>query len=181
MNNKLNKLLLASGLLVGSTVAIIPNREVFSIPVQIKQAQATTANVVEDNNFRFKLNSCSRRGKAVSCSLLITNLDKDRELRLWSGSNNSPRIMDREGNEYLPKKVDLGSKTTGNATNYVGTKLMQGIPIKAAFHYDVPQNISKLAILEVNYVLSGSTPNKAEFRDVSIVMSANTSTPQRKK
>ena len=181
MNNKLTRLLLISGLVIGSTAAIMTNQKVFGSTVQTKEAQTNVANIVEEDNFRFKLNSCSRRGKTISCSLSITNLDKDRELRFWSGSNNSPRIIDSEGNEYFPKKVDLGSKTTATTNNYVVTKLIQGIPIKAAFHYDVPQNISKLAILEVNYVLSGSIPNKAEFRDISIVMGANTSTSQRKK
>lgn len=179
MNNKLTRLLLVSGLVIGSTTALITNQKVFGNAVQTKQAQPNNANIFEDDDFRFKLNSCSRRGKIVSCNLLVTNLDKDRRVGISSGSWNNPtapRIIDSEGNEYLPEKVDLGSKTI-NRGNIIYIKLIQGIPIKAAFYYDIPQNISKLAILEVNYISNGF--GKAEFRDISITKSA--STPQRKK
>ena len=190
MNNKLTRLLLASGLLVGSTAAIIPNQEVFSIPVQIKQAQTNTAKIVEDNNFRFKFNSCLRRGTTVSCSILITNLDKDRKFEISSNTDNyrnlvSPRIIDSEGDEYLPEKVELGSNSASitKSQYFAEIKLIQGIPTKATFHYNVPQNISKLAIVAVNYYLESekkrSIAYKAEFRDISITKTA--STPQRKK
>jgi hypothetical protein len=189
MNHKLTKLLLVSGLVIGSTAAIMTNQKVFSIPVQIKQAQANTANIVEDNDFRFKFNSCLRRGKTVSCSLLITNLDEDRKFEISSSTDNyrnlvSPRIIDSEGDEYLPEKVELGSSSASKPKRqyFAEIKLIQGIPTKATFHYDVPQSISKLAIVEVNYYLESekrrSVAYKAEFRDVAITIGANTSTPQ---
>lgn len=192
MNHKFTRLLLVSGLIVGSTAAIIPYQEVFSRPVQIKQAQTNTASIVEDNNFRFKLNSCLRRGTTVSCSVLITNLDEGREVEISSRTDSwnkivPPRIIDNEGNEYVPEKIDLGSSKASE--NKIPTsaeiKLIQGIPTKATFHYEVPQNISKLAILEVNYYLESEKrvrpTYKAEFRDVAITKSANTSTPQNRR
>jgi hypothetical protein len=134
---------------------------------QTSQQEKPTAQVVEDNDFKFQLQSCQRAGKKVTCSLLITNLaNRDRPLRL----NNNSRSFDFSGNEYFAYRAQIG-KDRGTGTR---TKLLTGIPIKASVSFELPQSATQLAAIEIaynsyyDYLHHDGT---VKFRDVDIISS----------
>lgn len=190
---KIAQKLVAGGLILG---CVISNNAISAIPtnsVKLAQAKTNNSKIVEDNNFKFQFNNCLRRGTTVSCSVLITNLDSDRKVEITSLADTffniyPPRIIDNEGNEYVPEKVELGSNTAFKKVipTSAEIKLIKGIPTKATFHYEVPQNINKLAIVEVNYYLESEKRRKptfkAEFRDIDITTGAASRTmPQNRR
>lgn len=196
MNNTLKtaQKLVAGGLILGCVISSNVASAIPTTSVKLAQAKTNDSKIVEDNNFKFQFNNCLRRGTTVSCSVLITNLDEDRKVEMSSAVDTwykiePPRIIDNEGNEYVPEKVDLGSNTAFKKVipTTAEIKLIQGIPTKATFHYEVPQNINKLAIVEVNYYLESDKRRKptykAEFRDIDITTGAvsRTTTPQNRR
>ena len=115
----------------------------------VKQSKGET--VIEQDNFKFELQRCQRGGQGVTCQFLIANIgDADRKLELMGDSNagNKSRIFDFSGNEYGAKSSQLGESANKIAA---GTTLIRGIPVKGSIQFELPQQITRLAVLEVGY------------------------------
>lgn len=194
MNNKLTRLLLVSSLVAANTIAIMPASMASNI-VQTKQTKANNSKIVEDNNFRFQIQSCLRKGSTVNCGVLITNLDsEDRKIAFFTTEEpydfkiTPPRIIDIEGNEYSPETIQIGSDKAfgGGLYKRIDKRLIRGIPTKVNLNFSVPPTVSKLAVIEVNYLLdvgnNKTEPFKGELRDVEIAGATSTpTTPQRRR
>lgn len=99
----------------------------------------------EQNNFLFELQGCKASGSAVTCDFLITNkAEKDRELWLLIIS----RIIDDFGNEYYPRKMQLGRESASSA---IYNTLISSIPTKATFDFEgVSLKASKFSLFEID-------------------------------
>jgi mRNA-degrading endonuclease HigB of HigAB toxin-antitoxin module len=150
-----------------------------------EQGTSTATQTFEDNGLKFDLKNCQRVQQTVTCNLLITNFgNPDRQVGLYGNHNYvyvpKPQIFDDSGNQYVVKQVQFGKeKSTTNAW----TTLIKGIPVKATISFELPQEVTKLAVLEV--VVSNDrrySPDylqgKAQFRDVDIVASNPSSVPR---
>ncbi|MBA3920774.1 MAG: hypothetical protein H0X31_03300 [Nostocaceae cyanobacterium] len=112
-------------------------------------------------------------------------MDEDRNVQIASShyGGTPPRIIDVEGNEYVPQNLRFGSQDAFKEVIPVSAtvKLLRGIATKVTINYEVPQNISKLAVIELDYKLGERNECKTEFRDIDITGTTSISTPQRQR
>ncbi len=160
---------------VGNIVCgtLVPQTTSQDTPIQPQQ--------VEQNGFRFELQSCDRNGDTVECSLLITNVgQRSRDLKLYSsqarGTGRSPsRAISTSGEEFATTIYELGNDRTTSSWRVRNT-LASGVPMRAKFTFNnvLPQT-TQLALVDIGFGVldtgtistnfSGST---AQFRNVVI-------------
>lgn len=137
----------------------------------LKQSKAE--QVIEEKGLKWELLNCSRAGQKVNCNFLVTNVgQEDNNVDLESDSDS--RIFDLSGNEYPAKGSQIG-KSQSFESFASSTTLIRGIPTKASVSFELPQEITKLAVLEVATYFDG----KIQFRNVNVSSSqaSNPATP----
>jgi hypothetical protein len=159
---------------VTATIASASELVVKSNPVTIvqvtQQEESNAKQTVENDDLKFQLQGCQRKAKQVNCYFNITNTaNADRGITLWAG-NRPSRIIDVDGNEYTPKTVQIGKSQGGYAAE---TKLLPGISMKASLSFEISQEVTKLAVLEVSYFAGNFS--KVEFRNIDIIGSGSNS------
>lgn len=122
----------------------------------VKQSKAE--QVVEEKGLKWELQNCRRAGQKVICNFSVTNVgQEDRRVQLTSGYS---RTFDLSGNEYPAKGTQIGT----NQISYdSSTTLIKGIPTKASVTFELPQEVTKLAVLEVSFY-----DGKVQFRDINV-------------
>lgn len=118
--------------------------------------------------FTFEIKQCTLFGKRLTCEILITNNDRDKDLQIYYASNtNSSKAIDDSGNEYEPNKIQFGSKEGGSYT-----RLVTGIPVKLILIFDdLPQSTNSLRLLQIsaNFEKKDYFENpSAQFRNVPV-------------
>ena len=153
-----------------ATVALSSLPSVTATPGIVAQnvKQSKAEQVIEENGLKWELLNCSRASQKVICNFLVTNVgQEDRRGVLLSDS----RIFDLFGNEYLAKGSQIGkSQSSINSS----TTLIRGITTKASVSFELPQEITSFAVLEVS-----SSDGKFQFRDVNVrgVQASNPTNP----
>ncbi len=156
-----------------ATVALSSLPSVTATPGIIAQnvKQSKAEQVIEENGLKWELLNCSRAGQKVICNFLVTNVGQpDREVSLYGGS--SSRIFDLSGNEYPARGSQIGkSRSSGDSS----TTLIRGIPTKASMSFELPQEITSFAVLEV----SSFNFATLQFRNVNVsgVQASNPTNP----
>jgi hypothetical protein len=128
--------------------------------------------VVKDNDYEFQLQNCIKKSSTeVICNFLITNLtNSDNSL----GISNKTRAFDSSGIEYLTTTYALGSSQVSRSTVGINTKLLQGVPIKSSFTFEVPQDVNELIALELPYWYAvGNIAEWSEVKFGNIKISSN--------
>ncbi|WP_299410404.1 hypothetical protein [Acaryochloris sp. IP29b_bin.148] len=125
-----------------------------SAPVSTSPQDTAVIQVVEDNDYRTKLQGCKRSNENIKCDLLITNLlKKDRYFRLWTRES---RMISDAGDEFIPKEVQIGIKS-GNFNS--GNTLVSSIPVKGSITFEgVSRKINNFSLLELKYDGAGRDP-----------------------
>jgi hypothetical protein len=138
-------------------------------PQNSSQENSVSKLTFKNEEFQFELKKCQRKQGIVTCDFFWKNLaSKNRTVSLGNGSSIRSRCFDFSGNEYFPQEVQLG-KSQGQEASI---SLIPGIAVKASLRFELPQDITKLAVLEVKYDnVSGGQFQSAEFRNVDIVVS----------
>jgi hypothetical protein len=124
----------------------------------VKQSKAEQVFEDEENGFKWELQNCRRTGQKVTCNFLVTNVgQEDRSVHIDTYES---RMFDLSGNKYSAKGSQVGNSQL--------ITLIKGIPTKGSIIFELPQEITKVAILEM--VLYRITPGstKLQFRDVNI-------------
>lgn len=155
-----------------ATVALSSLPSVTATPGIVAQnvKQSKAEKVVEENGLKWELLNCSRAGQKVICNFLVTNVgQEDKRVQLAGGSYS--RIFDLSGNEYPAKGSQIGKDQSSNDS---ATTLIRGIPTKASVSFEPPQEITSLAVLEVDYY-----NGKFQFRDINVsgVQASNPTNP----
>jgi hypothetical protein len=142
-------------------------------PTKVAQGlnQSKAEETDEEYGFKFRLQDCKRGGKTVVCNVLATNLKSDNQQIYisWSTLVRS-RVVDSSGNEYLAKQAQIG-KSIAKDGEILSANLIAGIPTKLIYSFDIPPEVTNLAVIEVNYQIAGaSTPTyrKVAIRDITI-------------
>ncbi|BAZ53773.1 hypothetical protein NIES4103_64560 [Nostoc sp. NIES-4103] len=150
----------------------------------LKQDTATgeNSNVIQQENISFNLQKCQRnaQSKIVSCQLLITaTSEMNQRIQLYGNRETaSPRVFDLSGNEYTANFVQLGKyKSTSDSNGSVVNELIPGIATKLIVNFDLPQDLTQLAALEIKY----DSYKQAAFRDIKITTVANAVRPNNRK
>ena len=132
----------------------------------VPPTSTTDLNLVEiENGYRFNLQNCVRISSTnVSCNFLITNLDysDDPELII----SNDTRVFSSSGNDYYPRKYYLGSQKRISIESTVRNKLLQNIPMKSSFTFEVPKEVNEFTALELKYLYSEWS--KIKFHNIKI-------------
>lgn len=123
--------------------------ETATTPPKAKAQPTKTQQSVEAQGFTFALLECKRSGENVTCSVLITSNDQDRELRIYGYfERDKTRIIDEFGNEYKPKQIQLGNVYIDSGTSLENV-LVAGIPVKAILSFEeVESQAGMIALLE---------------------------------
>lgn len=141
-------------------------------PTKVAQGlkQSKTEEVDEESNLKFAVQDCSRSNQTIICSVLVTNQkNENQEFRFLGtgyGETTKSRIIDISGNEYTAKLIKIGQKEDSEG---ISTQLIKGVPIKISFTFQVPREVTKLAVVEVNYQYPATTKiRQVQLRDVNI-------------
>ena len=116
-------------------------------PRKPKKKPIVALQKIEADNFTFELKECKMSGTNVTCDLLITNNDQDRELKLNNKSYRpSSRIFDDFGNEYGATQVQIGNKKGSHPR----ILLISGVPTRVKLYFEkVSPQASRITLLEV--------------------------------
>jgi hypothetical protein len=115
---------------------------------------------IQDNGVRYELTACRRVETSVVCRLSLLNKgEKDIAV---SFKTSGTRFIDKDGEEYLSKEVQIGSvKSETEAEN----TLISDVPTKGTITFDAPApNVATMAVLAINHS-PGAT---LKFRNVKI-------------
>ena len=145
-----------------------------------KEGEAVSGELlkVTVRNLTIEIINCKKSGKDVTCDLIITNNDPDRELCIWwSGYQKYiNRIFDEFGNEYWADSVKLANKTAkfGNPSHSrrsLNHLFVSGIPIKISFTFLGEMLLPKANILSLFefWLNEGDKNFKIQFRDIPIM------------
>jgi len=141
-------------------------------PEKPKEKSSALLQKVETNDFTFEVKGCKMSGASITCDLLITNNDEDREFGLNGGGGwyrGISRIFDDFGNEYRAKRIQIGNKKAVEPANPLRTLLVSGVPTRAKLYFEkVSPKAKRITLLEVGYSLGSDKSLKAQFRNVSL-------------
>lgn len=130
----------------------------------ISSQNSATGTSTENSGFLFENKGCREANEQIICNFLITSQKQDKRLSLYANYGTDSRIIDSNGDEFIARSVQLGSR---QSNRYVIAVLAQDIPLKAELSFPkVSPKTNQLALLE----LSGSGGNsfKAQFRNVPV-------------
>jgi hypothetical protein len=145
---------------VTPSIAPTPSPQVSSPPDSNGSLSSTTTEL---EGFLFSLQGCLWKEEATNCTVLITNQQEDRELRLFIGQGS--RIIDLNGVEYPSDEIAFGSESRSRGYAGVTARLAKGVPLRVVLTFPkVPSQVNKLALLEI----SGSDSITIQFRDVPV-------------
>lgn len=105
----------------------------------------------DTNNFTFELKQCKMSGTTITCEVLITNNEKDKQLEIYGAGyyGGYSRMIDNKGNEYKADLIQLGSNSIKKHGN-VGATLVSGIPTTAKFSFiDLAEQPDFIALLDI--------------------------------
>lgn len=120
-------------------------------PAKPKEKRYAAIQKVEANNFTFELQECKMSGTNITCKLLITNNDQDRELtvnphRFIGGHwRNLSRIFDDSGNIYEATQVQIGNQRGRKAK----LMLISDVPTRLILNFEeVSPQARRISLLE---------------------------------
>ncbi len=140
-------------------------------PEEPKEKPRAALQKVEANDLTFELKEAKMSGTNITCKLLITNNDQDRELRLLSSKhgyiyNEKSRLFDNIGNEYGSILAQIGNKKGRHPI----ILLVSGIPTQAILYFEkISSQARRIALLELCYWDSlTKKPTQVQFRNIPL-------------
>jgi hypothetical protein len=110
--------------------------------------------------FRLALNGCELAGKKISCALVLTSADQDRELNLNVAA--ATRIFDDSGNEYATGRIEIANKSA--MRGYLKSLFVAGVPTRVRVHFDnVSTQARAISLFELDCYAF-----KVQFRDIPL-------------
>lgn len=150
------------------------------LPPSTSTVKPKTIKKVIVRNFTIEMTRCKRTGDRITCNLLITNNEQDRELGVWyrgrTVENLPPKIFDDFGNEYWANSVQLANKETQFDYKYGWTGaddilkhlFILGISTKLCFYFDGVEPGSKNVALFEFWLRESDKNIKIQFRNIPI-------------
>ncbi len=140
--------------------AVKPKPAAVAKPEAAKQTNVG-ATTIQEAGIRYSLSFCRRVETSVVCRLSLLNKnEKDTAVSLKVSGT---RFIDKDGEEYLSKEVQIGSvKSESEAEN----TLISDVSTKATVTFDAPPaNVATMAVLAINHSPGGIL----KFRNVKIL------------
>jgi hypothetical protein len=178
-------IVLSSSVTVVSAKAVsIPQIMGQRMPSEILLAQSA---VDEDSNLKFEPRGC-RRTKAtqVICDVLITNLGNTRQGMKFGVYGNATNAIDSSGTVYGAKRVQSGESfadingSNGTVCGCFSISIAAGIPTKVTFTFEIPQEVTELAALDVDFA-SSSGGKRIAISNIGTIATQSNSAPPRQR
>lgn len=150
--------------------AMLNSAKSISMPVP-KPVISKPKPKVEYQLYTFELTDCRLFGTRITCELLVTNNDKDRELDIRGSyyAGGKTRLIDQRGNEYGVSKVQLGGDERKENAR---ANLVTGVPFKLVLVFDnMPQDMTTISLLDISVEGTGSV----QFRNIPLTIATPTS------
>jgi Caspase domain len=120
---------------------------------------------ISRNGMQFQLKGCNRTGSSMRCELLITDESGSRNLCLHGRGTLPSTIVDSQGQQYLPERLEFGS---GRANGYTCQDLTQGIGLSGVvFFKNMPTKFNQVPLVEFGFHRKQDR-FKIQFQNVSI-------------
>ncbi len=122
-------------------------------PQSDSRVKVHPVRTVEEGGFVFQAIDCKRKGKDVTCSVLITNKEEDRELTIYTSNT---VLNDDFGNQYPLKKIQSGADIL--AYSSFTKRFFSSVPTKVLLSFEniLPQaQMASALVLYVYTVLDG--------------------------
>ncbi len=149
-------------------------------------AQST---VDEKSNLKFESRGCRRtKPTQVNCDVLITNTGNERQSLKFTAEFDymqKTKAIDSSGTVYPVQIVQSGADVSrvgvsnGWACNCFTVSLAPSIPTKVTFTFEIPQDVTDLAALDLGY--DGGSNNRTAISNIGTITSQSNSAPPRKK
>jgi hypothetical protein len=108
---------------------------------------AQRGNVNENKWFAGVLQSCTRAGSSVKCSVVVRSTE-DLQDDVYCQYNNITRLFDIYGNVYPCAQVQIG---TQKKENYLFSRFPQGTPVKVILTFNnVSNQVNEFDTLEIH-------------------------------
>jgi hypothetical protein len=147
-----------SAVVTGVAATAIPQAVAQKLPRELLIAQSA---VDEEVNLKFESRGCRKtKTTQVTCDVLVTNLATQRQGIRFSVSNSAipnTNAIDSSGTVYPVQRTESGASfsdlvvSDGSACGCFTVNLASGIPTKVTFIFEVPQDVTELAALDIGY------------------------------
>ncbi|MCK5057828.1 MAG: hypothetical protein KAT34_14305 [Candidatus Aminicenantes bacterium] len=129
---------------------------------EISKVKVKPVRSVEEFGFIFQAIECKITGKKVMCSVLITNKEDDRRLKISFSRTN---LNDDFGNQYSVTKAQIGTVVVipGSWNHSIERTLFSGVPTKAIFTFEDVSPQAKMASALVLFCHSFDESGRKEF------------------
>ncbi|MHC5725393.1 MAG: hypothetical protein ACYTXY_14900 [Nostoc sp.] len=129
-----------------------------------------------DRFVTWELKSCARKQRIISCIFTITpNAESRYDIRWYAGEGT--QIVDAEGNEYSPNKVQIGKNFSGLSNRIITIQTVIGAHYKVIIDFvEVPASVPYITLLQV-VGSDGVSGAKIAFRNVPIINPDGSFTP----
>ncbi|HEY9617556.1 MAG TPA: hypothetical protein V6C64_11975, partial [Microcoleaceae cyanobacterium] len=117
--------------------------------------------VDEEVNLKFESRGCRKtKTTQVTCDVLVTDLANQRQGIRFSVSNSAipnTNAIDSSGTVHPVQRTESGASfsdlvvSDGSACRCFTVSLASGIPTKVTFIFEIPQDVTELAALDIGY------------------------------
>lgn len=166
---------------VSAKAASVPQVVAQKPPVEIVLAQS----VDEETNLKFESRGCRRtKPTQVTCDILMTNIgDKRQDFGLGTRGDIITNSVDSSGTVYAAKIVQSGAGIAEGSGKF-DISLAPGIPTKVTFIFEIPQEVTELAALDIAYyalINSGWVVRKIAISNIgTIAPQSNSALPRQR-
>lgn len=146
----------------------IDSKDVSSLAERKKTADGKIADSQIVRGILFEAKECKISGGSLTCFLLVTSQDDDKEIYIFNNPNvsASTRAFDDMSNEYIASMLEIANKKS--RSNLVEHMLVSGVATKLSFTFEgIANDIRSLSLLEVS-IEYRSANLKARLRNIPV-------------
>lgn len=121
-----------------------------------KKAKPSILRRIVEKGFVFDVLRCKRDGKKITCTLLVTNIEKDGRLSIRFANTS---LYDNFGNEHPVQEIQIGNKVRKRVVFDIEKELFSGVTttLFLTFNDTLPQAaVTTSLVLKCSYCLLGS-------------------------
>ena len=147
----------------------IDSKNVSSLTERTKAADGKTADSQIVKGILFEAKGCKLSGGSLTCRLLVTSQDEDKEIYIFNNHDWSAmtRVFDDMSNEYKSSMLEIANKKSRSSS--AGHMLVSGVATKLTFTFEgIKESMESLSLLEVAFSDENDSRSKAQLRNIPV-------------
>ncbi len=117
------------------------------------------------NDYEFEITKSNRNGERIQLDFIVTYKGDRERVEIWL-SHDRTRLTDKNGNVYLPIKMEFSNRTTDDS-NLKGD-IVKDIPMRGKLTFQVDGEDNSFALLEISMFSGIGRSFTALIRNISI-------------